>query len=71
MNDADLIELWEERAAIMEFDAVSEIELNMMTDEQRKKNRKQADALAYYDLKKQFPDRVFPKQITERVRKFA
>jgi hypothetical protein len=53
-TNKQLLEFYEERAAIMEFDG------NMP--------RKQAERAAYYDWRKQFPGLVVPEQIRNKVR---
>ena len=54
LTEQELIELFEERAAIMEFEA------NMP--------RKQAERAAYFDWRKQFPGVVVPEEIRNKVR---
>jgi hypothetical protein len=56
-TEADLIELYEERAAIMEFDGG-------MT-------REAAEKAAYWDWRKQFGNVVVPAAIREKARKFV
>ena len=54
LTDAELIELWEERAAIMEFDGGME--------------RKQAERAAYFDMRKLIGNVPVPKVIRDAVR---
>jgi hypothetical protein len=57
-NEAELIELWEERAAIREFDGG-------MT-------REAAEKAAYWDVKNMLGREVkMPEEIRDRVRKFT
>jgi len=56
-TEADLIELYEERAAIMEFDGG-------MT-------REAAEKAAYWDWRKQVGNVVVPAAIREKARKFV
>ena len=54
MSEQELVELFEERAAIMEYEGGL--------------TRKQAERAAYYDWRKQFPGVVVPEQIRSKVR---
>jgi len=54
VSEQELVELFEERASIMEYEA------NMP--------RKQAERAAYYDWRKQFPNVIVPEQIRSKVR---
>jgi hypothetical protein len=54
VSEQELVELYEERAAIMEFDGGL--------------TRKQAERAAYFDWRKQFPGVVVPEVIRDKVR---
>ena len=54
MSEQELVELFEERAAIMEYEGGL--------------TRKQAERADYYDWRKQFPGVVVPEQIRSKVR---
>jgi hypothetical protein len=53
-TEQELIEAYEERAAIMEFDG--------------RLTRKQAERAAYFDWRRQFPNVIVPEQIRSKVR---
>lgn len=68
---AELTALFDERAAIREFDGMTVLEYGLLTEEQRKLHRRAAEQAAYYDMKKLLGDHVrLPAAILEKARKF-
>ena len=70
-TDDELTELFEERAAIREFDGVTSSELDRMTESQRDLHRRAAEQAAYWDLRKLLGDVKLPEAILEKARKFS
>lgn len=70
-TDAELIELYDERAGIREFDGMTCHELDRMTPAQRVVHRKACEQAAYWDLRKLLGDVEFPAEILDRARKFS
>ena len=70
MSDSELIELFEERAGIREFDGITCFELDAMTDGQRDLHRRAAEQSAYWDLRKLLGDVKLPAAIWDKARKF-
>lgn len=68
MTDADLIELWSERAAVLEFDGKTDAELTAMNENARKWWRKDCERKAYFDLRRLVGNVPVPEVIRERVR---
>ena len=71
MTDAELTELFEERAGIREFDGLTTLELCMMSEQQQKDHRRAAEQAAYWDLRKLLGDVKLPAAILEKARKFS
>ncbi len=71
MTDAELIELYDERSAIREFDGMSCFELDSMTTAQRDLHRRAAEQAAYWDLRKLLGDFKIPEAIKAKARKFS
>lgn len=71
MTDDELTELFDERAAIREFDGVTSSELDRMTESQRELHRRAAEQAAYWDLRKLLGDVKLPEAIKEKARKFS
>lgn len=70
-TDAELLELFNERSAIREFDGVTAFELDRMTADQRELHRLAAEQAAYWDLRKLLGDVKLPEAILEKARKFT
>ncbi len=71
MSDSELIELFDELAAIREFDGLTSLELDSMTTAQRDLHRRTCEQAAYWDLRKLLGDVKLPVEILERARKFS
>ncbi len=71
MTDEEMLELYNERAGIREFDGMTCHELDAMTDGQRDLHRRAAEQAAYWDLRKLLGDVKLPAEILERARKFS
>jgi len=69
-TDAEIIELYDERAAIREYDGMTCFELERSTDAQRTMHRRAAEQAAYWDLKKLLGDVKLSAAILEMARKF-
>ena len=69
-TDSELIELFDERAAVREFDGMTEAELGRMTEAQRVAHRRAAEQAAYWDLKKLVGSIKLPTVICDMARKF-
>ena len=70
-TDDELIELFDERAGIREFDGMTAFELNRLTPAQRELHRRAAEQAAYWDLRKLLGDVKLPAAILEKARKFS
>ncbi len=70
-TDAELIELFDERAGIREFCGMTCLELDLLTDSQRLLHRKAAEQAAYWDLRKLLGDVKLPAAILDKARKFS
>lgn len=70
-TDGELTELFDERAAIREFDGITMFELDSMTPAQRDLHRRAAEQAAYWDLRKLLGDVKLPEAIKEKARKFS
>ncbi len=70
-TDVELIELFDERSAIREFDGITMFELDRLTEAQRGVHRKACEQAAYWDLRKLLGDVEFPAEILDRARKFS
>lgn len=68
MTDADLIELYEERCSILEFDGKTDAELTAMNENERKRWRRDCERAAYFDLRRLVGNVPVPEVIRERVR---
>ena len=71
MTDEEMLELFDERAGIREFDGLPCFELDAMTNGQRDLHRRAAEQAAYWDLRKLLGDVKLPAEILERARKFS
>jgi len=69
-TDCELIELFDERAGIREFDGLMSLELDRMTPTQRDLHRRAAEQAAYWDLRKMLGDVKLPEEILDKARKF-
>lgn len=70
MSDAELIELFDERSGIREYDGLTEADLDRLTPAQRTHHRRLCEQAAYWDLKKLLGDFKLPEAIKEMARKF-
>ncbi|HRA48134.1 MAG TPA: hypothetical protein PK819_08705, partial [Thermomicrobiales bacterium] len=59
-TDVELIELFDERSAIREFDGITMFELNRMTPAQRDLHRRAAEQAAYWALRTLLGDVKLP-----------
>lgn len=69
-TDTELIELFDERAGIREYDGMTEAELERLTPSQRTLHRRMCEQAAYWDLRKLLGDFKLPEAIKEMARKF-
>jgi hypothetical protein len=67
---AELMEFFNERAGIREFDGVTTLQLVLMSEDERVKHRRAAEQAAYWDLKKLVGNCELPPEIIEMARKF-
>ena len=70
-TDVELIELYDERAAIREFDGLTEVEIDGLTTTQRTHHQRTCEQAAYWDLRKLLGDFKLPEAIQEMARKFS
>ncbi len=70
MTDEEMLELYNERAGIREFDGLMSLELDRMTPAQRDLHRRAAEQSAYWDLRKLLGDVKLPAAIWDKARKF-
>jgi hypothetical protein len=69
-TEDELIELWEERAAMREFDGLTLLEYDLLTPDQRALHRRASEQAAYYDLRKLVGNIPLPQVILDKARKF-
>ena len=71
MLSSDLIELYDERCAIRQYDGITAQELDAMTDEESAAWRRKCEQAAYFDLRRIVgPKVVMPAEIQKLASKF-
>jgi len=69
-TEAELTEMFDERAGIREYDGLTEAELERLTPTHRVLHRRMCEQAAYWDLRKLLGDFKLPEAIKEMARKF-